>query len=118
MSALEERQEGILQFGEMREGLDYAPRPGAYGVALDQAWRVLAIELDTGSFLPGGGARDGESSEQALSREVLEETGCEIEIGARLGVARQFVVSAREGRAYNKIGAFFLMEIRDQLKSS
>ena len=111
MPGTDERDEAIPQFGEMLDGLAYSPRPGVYGVALDEAGRVLTVELDTGSFLPGGGRRVGESDEDALVREVLEETGFQIEIGARLGVAKQFVVSARKGKAFNKIGAFFLIEL-------
>ena len=115
MSAFEERSEEIPQFGDLLDGQDYRPRPGAYGVALDETGKVLAIEVDSGAFLPGGGLHDGESNEQALSREVLEETGFEIEIGAKLGIAKQFVVSEREARAFNKIGAFFLIELRQQV---
>lgn len=117
MSAFEERSQDIPQFGVLLDGLDYRPRPGAYGVALDQAGKVLAIEVDSGAFFPGGGLDDGESDQQGLRREVLEETGFEIEIGARLGVAKQFVVSEREAKAFNKIGAFFLIELRRRVRA-
>lgn len=109
MPAFEQRDEDPPQFGEMLEGRAYARRPGAYGVALDKTGNVLVIEVESGLFLPGGGLHDGESNEQALRREILEETGFEIEIHGEIGSANQFVTSAREGRSFNKIGAFFLI---------
>lgn len=99
------------QFGLRDEGRVYTPRPGAYAVALDAAERVLLVELDSGLFLPGGGLNDGETREQALHREVLEETGFAIAIVDEIGTARQFVTSQRERRSFNKICTFYRVEL-------
>lgn len=66
-----------------------APRPGAYAVLFDARGRV-AIVIDGGYVgLPGGGTEPGESPEEALRREVLEECGFEVRVGPVLGRAYQ-----------------------------
>ena len=40
--------------------------------------------------LPGGGAEDGETPEETFKREVLEETGCVIEIIEQLGITEEY----------------------------
>ena len=40
--------------------------------------------------LPGGGIENNESEEEAFKREVLEETGCIIEIEEKLGITEEY----------------------------
>jgi len=55
---------------------------GAYAVIFDEAGRVLFCHLRDCDFwnLPGGGVESGEAPWQAVVREVLEETGLEVEV--------------------------------------
>jgi mutator protein MutT len=60
--------------------------------------------------LPGGRIEAGESPEQAVVREVREETGLEAELVERLGDVKYWYV--RGGERVMKIVAFFLFRYR------
>lgn len=57
-------------------------RPAAYAILIKDK-KILLIRMKrTGKyFFPGGGIEKGEKLEDGLRREVMEETGLEIEIG-------------------------------------
>ena len=67
-------------------------RYGARGI-VERENNLIAIvykENKNEYKLPGGGVETGEYPEEAFKREVLEETGCEIENVKLLGVTREF----------------------------
>ena len=67
-------------------------RVGAYGICLNGEGHVLLtraapwLSVAGRWFLPGGGIDHGEDPQQALRREVAEETGLDVRIGDLLGV--------------------------------
>jgi 8-oxo-dGTP diphosphatase len=74
-----------------REGLQMSEDArhivGVSGVVSDEEGRLLLIKTaQAGWELPGGQVEQGEDCIAALQREVLEETGCAIEVGRLTGV--------------------------------
>lgn len=68
---------------------------GVRGFVTDAEGRVLLIEHTyvSGWHLPGGGVERGETAEEALARELVEEVGVEI-------VGRAELVSTHSNHAY------------------
>lgn len=81
-------------------------RVGAYAVITEGA-RILLPHLNdavgVGWTLPGGGLDPGEHPEDAAVREVLEETGYDVELTSTLGV-RSFVVPGEKRRREQDMG--------------
>ena len=78
--------------------LAFHPEPvrqhGAYALIGDPSGRVLLVRSDTGRcYLPGGRIEPGEDAPAALAREIEEECGWSAAVEARLGKARQRIMS-------------------------
>jgi 8-oxo-dGTP diphosphatase len=75
---------------EVVDGVGGAPVPCAGGLVFDAQGRLLLIRRGTppaqGRWsVPGGRVEPGETAEQACAREVLEETGLDVEVGHLAG---------------------------------
>jgi len=100
----------FLRFGEPQPGLDYRPRPAAYGL-LEREGRIALVHVslaDRPPFydLPGGGIDAGESEGEALEREFGEETGLVVRPGRLVARAEQYMISARD-EPFLSQGGFF-----------
>lgn len=103
-----------VEFGTCEEGACYQPRPGSYAVIIAERDAVAVIySEDHGYCLPGGGAAAGESPEDALRREVLEECGHEVEILQSLGTAVEYLHAKGEGH-FAKQCSFFHAALRER----
>ena len=83
----------IRRYGEqVRRGQRYRLRVGVYAILERGGDLLLTCKEDDPSDiqLPGGGVDPGESTLQALHREVFEETGWRIARPRRLGCFRRF----------------------------
>jgi len=98
---------GVMEFGERAAERTYVQRPSAYAVLLDESGRIGVIENPRGTFLPGGGAVQGETPEATLQREVREECGYEVTQLEPLGEAVQLVYTAGNAHGLSKRGVFF-----------
>ncbi len=105
----------MLEFGTRLANVSYVERPGAYAIIRNAANEYAVIRTPKGCFLPGGGVDEGEQMEAALGREVREETGLAVMVGRKVGVAAQYLISAREGIYYKKIGHFYMAEFGERL---
>lgn len=84
-------------FGIQEDGISYRHRPGAYAVIYNQQREICLVRVPTGYALPGGGIERKEDREEALLREVYEETGFGVQLDAYLGSAFQYKLSEKEG---------------------
>ena len=78
------------------------------GVAI-QNGSVLVHQAEGDGFwiLPGGRAEIGESAEQTLKREMMEELGAEVEILRLLWFVENFF--DHDGKDYHEVALYFLM---------
>lgn len=98
----------LPQFGERIAGNTYTYRPGAYAVVFDADQRVAVVKNKFGYyFLLGGGAEPSETMEETLQREVLEESGYEIQIHRKLGEAIECFWSESDQRHFEVHGHFY-----------
>jgi len=64
-------------------------RPSVYGVVIEKKKVLLSKQWDGYDF-PGGGIELGETIEEALVREVWEETGIKVKVGKIIACANSF----------------------------
>jgi 8-oxo-dGTP diphosphatase len=93
-----------IQFGEPKG--DYPTRRSAYAVVINDG-KVLCLLVRGKYHLPGGGIDPDEDAEEALKREMLEETGYQVIALAEIGKANQFFEMTKEGHPLNKLGTFY-----------
>jgi 8-oxo-dGTP pyrophosphatase MutT (NUDIX family) len=101
------------QFGKaVAEGA--VPRRAVYALVRDGRGWFLAVRGPGGSlFLPGGGCESEESSEEALARELREETGRELVSFACRSTAVQHF--AADGVSYHMTAEFYDAVLGDQV---
>ena len=99
----------MLQFGAPEPGLDYRPRPTAFGLVLQEG-KLACVRVDRGEGsyfdLPGGAVDGDETEKQALVREFVEETGMTIRPLIRITEAAQYFRKT-DGQPLNNQGGFW-----------
>lgn len=83
-------------------------RPSAYGIILDDDKAVFMENKSNGKlWFPGGGVEIGETLEDALKREIMEETGLKVEVGEMILFKENFFYYEPLDEAYHAF-LFFL----------
>jgi ADP-ribose pyrophosphatase YjhB (NUDIX family) len=94
---------------------------GVAGVIIDQEGRILLLRhrfWPEGSWgLPGGYVKKGEKLEEALAREVAEETGYQIEVDALLQVVSGFKLRLEVHYLGHLSGGSFQLDPKEVLEA-
>lgn len=94
MKILKEISEGSLGLSNEFEtfGQHYELRKSARAILLNSHGEMATqwVKNDSYHKLPGGGVKSGESLEDALQREIIEEVGCDCKIIKPVGVTIEY----------------------------
>lgn len=76
--------------------------------------KVLVVEMDNNGFycLPGGYVEIGETTEDAIKREMQEEYGKEVIIKQYLGMVENYFVT-KSLRRMHEISCYYLIDLKD-----
>ncbi len=76
-----------------KEVKEYKTRLAARGIILNSEGKIaIQSKRNTKEYkLIGGGLEEGEQPSEGFKREVLEETGCEVDIIEKLGIVEEYI---------------------------
>lgn len=74
------------------DGVRYEDRPTGKAIVFDEEGKIALVGTKVNSYylLPGGGIDPGESVEDGIVRECLEEIGCDVRLDRPLGIIEDY----------------------------
>ena len=100
-------------FGEVLEDVFYQERRGAYGIAINDLKQVAVIQMPHGDFIPGGGIEGNETEEECLKRELIEETGYNINIKDFICKGIEYGYGPKSKKYLKLVGSFYFIEFKE-----
>ena len=83
-------------FGEKLIGTNYKDRPGAYLLHIKNG-KVAVVKNPKGFFLIGGGLELGETGEECIARECMEEIGYTVTVKNKICSAEAYMYHKKAG---------------------
>ncbi len=96
-----------FSINQPENGKKYFKRVGAYAVIQNAEGLIAVAHVKTHYYLPGGGIDEGESPEDCLRRECLEEIGAEVSVGENFACGNYFFYSTVHHTDMESVGCFY-----------
>jgi len=96
----------VPTFGTPDDCLPLVVRPSAYAIVSDSVGNVAVVRTPSGVYLLGGGCARGESADETVRREAIEECGITVEPDAWRRFAIEHVAVPREATSFEKRSTF------------
>ena len=96
-----------------KENVNYIDRAGVYLVPVKDG-KVGVVKTPKGYFLLGGGLDSGESHEECIKRECLEEVGYMVSVGDKICLAEMYYKHPTIGY-FHPIQTYYVGELLEQI---
>lgn len=106
-------------FGDKLLNAHYFHRIGSYAVIIENE-RVAVIKSPrlNAFFLIGGGLDEGESEQEGLEREAIEEIGFRIKVQHKIGIATEYFYAEIDEKYFAKECHFYQAELIEKVNDT